>query len=314
MPKIDFDALITMVLMLVGIIGIWLLVGNWVVEWFKNIAGKTRKGKRKKTSTLDMMFQLTSKNDTDASQKASRRTLLFLTVLLFVAASGCAIMFIGFDPINIVLCLIVALLPFAFRYTKMQKLRINGGYEGQDLVSELRTQYKACNNNFIYAIDAAVERMKKHPYSQRQLARLSMKLKTYGSEEELLEALDAFAFAYNTDWGRILTYAIYHNIYNGLDASRLLDDLMENFKRINTAVEKAKRYSRDTLVVLRFLIPATFIGLIVFGGGAFNMGPLDMIKRQLTDPLGFKMFMIIVIMYSGALVCSSILSKPKYDL
>lgn len=309
------DALVTTGLLLLGLTGLWLLFGKWIVEFFKTVSeAKGRKRKKKKKSNLDRMFELTAKNDTDASLAASRRTLLLVSIMLFIASAGCAIAFLGFDLVNIILCLFVACLPVLFRYGKMQKLRLDGGYDGQDMVSELRTQYKAHNNNFIYAIDATIERLKNHPYSQRQLAKLSLKLKTYGTEEELIEALETFNFAYNTEWIKILSFAIFHSVQHGSDASLLLDDLIETFKRINTAVEKSKRYSRDTLVVLRFLIPATFFGLMFFGGSAFNLSFLDMLERQVTDPLGFKLLMAVIVMYGGSLVYASLMSKPKYDL
>jgi predicted permease len=79
-------------------------------------------------------------------------------------------------------------------------------------------------------------------------------------------------------------------------------------------MEKSRRYNRETFLLMKFLIPVTYFGLMYYGSTLFGKSFWSVLLQQFTSPLALKMFVAMVIMVCGCWVLSSIVSRPKFDL
>lgn len=208
----------------------------------------------------------------------------------------------------------VGLLPIIIQWGRLQSMRIKGSYEGLDLITAFSNSYIVSNFNAISALDMTMSALANCPYSRFNVARLSKAAKVYQTEEDLQEALEVFVYAYKTEWADILSFCIFTGIHEGTNISASLSSLIEQFKRARQVAEKNRRYNRETMILMKLLIPVAYFGLLYYGSTLFGKSFWTVMLQQFTSPMALKLFIVMFIMVVVCWVLSSIVSRPKYDL
>lgn len=306
------DNIVNWLFIFIGGFGIWMIFGDAVIgvvrSWLpvrRSILSSRESGK-----SLNRLLAVTSGKTALTNRDFIALSVgLALVVLIVLLSIG------KVDLFSLLIAAGAAFMPWLYKYSQLERMRVTGSYEGQDLVTELNNQYRLSSFNVIVAIDATIASLgTRCPYSKRNLARLSKRLKVYGTEAELREVLDQFSFAYKTEWSYVLSYCIYTGVQDGSRITAALDSLLEQFRRANESMEKRKRANSETHKILIFLIPAAYIGLTLYGAYAFRVPLLKVIHTQFSIPLAVQLFCVIVLLSITAVVIAGLVSRPKYDL
>jgi hypothetical protein len=265
--------------------------------------------KVRRTSGMEQMLKLVS------GEKASMgRFRLFsialgvMTLLLLITTTGM------FNIWMLMLAIAVGFIPMAVQWMRLHSRRTKGSFEGIELVTVLANAYVVCGKSMTSALDMTVTGMKTAPYSKYVVARLAKQVKTYKTESDLLEAMDNFIFAYRTEWAQLLAFSIFNAVIDGLDVSSSLASLLEQFQRANQVQEKSKRNNRETFVVMLLLVPLSYVGMMAYGASMFGKSVWDILRLQVTSPMGIKLLIVIITLSVACLALTNIVTKPKYDL
>lgn len=305
---------ITLLMLLSCLIGLWLIFGSHIQGLFQSIITNTQylqstkrlTNKQQSSSKLHWLVEATSHMSLPSFVGLSV-ALGGLTLLLFV--------FLGeLNTLSMVISLLVTALPFLFTWYRLERLRLKGSYDGDELVNVLINEYIHSNYDMIQAIDQAVIHFDhKMMYTRTCLARLGNDLKLQQTDTELDASIDRFVFSYNTEWAILLGFCIKTAIRDRTVVLDALQDLLDNFKRATQAIEKGKRYRRETIIILNILSPLTYIGLMIVSINMFGNRIASLIQQQFTGQ-GLQLFLLIISLYLMGLLIGSIISKPKFDL
>jgi hypothetical protein len=309
----QLDNFITLLILIICLIGLWLIFGPSIRGLFQSMVTNNqfertqRKAKQQQTaSKLQWLVEATSQLPLPTFIGLSV-ALGGLTLLLFI--------FLGdVTTLSMIISLLVTALPFLFTWYRLERLRLKGSYDGDELVNVLINEYIHCHYDMVESIDQAVVHFDQSmTYTRTCLARLGNELKLQQTDSELDDSIDRFVFSYNTEWAIILGFCIKTAIRDRTVVLDALQDLLENFKRATQAIEKGKRYRRETIVILNILSPLTYVGLMFVSVDMFGNRIASLVQQQLTGQ-GFQLFMLIMSLYLIGLLVGSIISKPKFDL
>jgi hypothetical protein len=307
----QLNNIVTLLILLFCLIGLWLIFGSYIQGLLQ-------------TTFTQVRYQRTSQRSQQNKSKAHWliETTSHMTLPAFIGMSialgGFTLflfIFLGqINTLSVIISLLVTSLPFLFNWYRLERLRLKGSYDGDELVSMLINEYIHSQNDMIQAIDQTVLHLGiPMEYSRNCLARLGNDLKLQQTDDELTTCIDRFVFGYNTQWAIILGFCIKAAIHDRTVVLDALQDLLENFKRATQAIEKGKRYRRETIVILNVLSPLGYIGLTYVAITMFGNRPIDLIRQQFTGQ-GLQLFMLIASLYLIGLIVGSIISKPKFDL
>ena len=214
---------------------------------------------------------------------------------------------------GIVAALMFSILPYIILRLKVLNFQKQGSFEGEFLIREIRSQYKMNEKNLYVAIDNTVASIgEKIPFSKKALLRLSLKLKTFNNSTELMEILEEFTFAYNTEWANLLSQNVYSFAFEGADISAGLDDMLSICKRINTTREKRKKANTQSSAMTKILAPLFFVGFFVMLCTMLNVR--DVIYFQFHTSGGLLVFIICVTLLIANLIAASLVKNQKYDI
>lgn len=213
----------------------------------------------------------------------------------------------------ILFSIIMAAIPFIYIRTKLTIRQRSGSFEGEALLKELFTQYKIANGNIITTITETVKELtSEQPVTKRALFRLSLRVTSIKTEEEMKEAIEEFVFVINTNWAKSLGNDFYSAIWEKVDIYAGIEGLLEDCKIINANLEADKRGNLESAAMINFLAP---LFIFLFGKMAIETIPISkLLYYQFYTDTGIKMFCLIIISIALTAIVVKLLTKPKYDL
>lgn len=211
------------------------------------------------------------------------------------------------------LSVILTCLPYLVVRLKLSVVRRTGSFDGEFLVKELKNQYKANYTNMLLAIDETIAAFgEDYPFAKRTLFKLSLKIKTYQTEEELEDALETFVFTFDTSWSRILSNNIYAAVYEGVNVTLGLEDLADYCSNIKVLIEKQKQGQLQNTIMAKYLAPVLAVFFYALGASLFSFSQI--FKMQFTSSGGILCFSLIVIFIFANITIVTLGNKPKYDI
>ena len=233
--------------------------------------------------------------------------LLSLTVMILLAGR----VGIGLQALASV---IAAFLPYLLLRIRMENMRVKGSHEGEIMLAELTENYKIYYYNMKEAIDRTAVSLKDAPGSKRILANLSRGLDRAGSEKSMIKLLDEFSLSINTSWSNTLKNLMYFSLIHGIRVEEALEDLAGTLKSARKVEEYAKRENNESALMIRFMVPLTYLMTAYIGIVFFGFGTKKFLEYQFGTEVGATWFTIFIIVYTTSYMVNSFLSKNKLDL
>ncbi|MDD2483685.1 MAG: hypothetical protein PHQ50_01460 [Eubacteriales bacterium] len=254
-------------------------------------------------------------NATQADEKIRKKTMLLIGVSGIISLISLTFSIAcGFGGLGILLCLFFTLLPYASCRIKLLNQQISGSYEGEILITEILNQYKINHQNIKEAIDISIGCLDKTPVSKKLLFRLSLRLKTCRTENELREILDTFAESSGTEWAKMLALNIFYAVSEDTSISAGLEDLLKECEHAGKMIEHSKRQNNEAFVMLKFLAPAFYVGLMWSLHKYFEMSYPEIILFQFNTSMGALIFFSAVVLTFICGAMASVAKRPKFDI
>jgi hypothetical protein len=209
--------------------------------------------------------------------------------------------------------LITPLFLIAFLFYRLRNLRIKTSHEGHVTVTEILNNYRIFHKNILEALDHTVTNLKRYPSSQNVLSRLSMGLKEYQTEEELLQLISDFQYSLNTTWGVMLSNSIYNAVLYGDNIEDGLTDVIDQLKDLERLNEKNKQINLEGLLLLQIFIPLMLIGSVFMMIKYFGFTFQKFIQYQFFETVGFYSFFYTAISILVTILVFIYLRKEKND-
>ncbi len=207
-----------------------------------------------------------------------------------------------------------AFTPYLMLRIKMEKMRISGSHEGEAMLAELTENYKLYYYNMKEAIDRTAISLKDAPGSKRILTNLSRGLDRAGSEKSIARMLEEFSLSINTSWSNTLKNLMYFSLIHGIRVEDALEDLSGTLKSARSVEEFAKRENNESSLILRFMVPLTYLMTVYTGVVFLGLGPERFLHYQFGTEVGATWFTIFIMVYAISYMVNSFLSKSKLDL
>ncbi len=214
--------------------------------------------------------------------------------------------------ISLIPSLILALVPFIILLVKLYNTQRTGSYEATIIVTELLNQYRIHNNNIQEAIDATIQNLDENILCRRYLIRLSMRIKEYQSDNELIKILDEFTFAVNTNWIRMLSDSIFFALANKLDITLSLNGIIEQLGVINETQNVGNRLNNEGFSMGKYLAPILYVSMAIISIKMFGITLNDYLYSQFTGQ-GLKYFILIVFLFVACYLCEYFYKRRKFD-
>lgn len=238
--------------------------------------------------------------------------------LILSAAAGAAVMLLIAGRISWLLTVGAAcmgcMLPYLFLRCFVQGKQVSGSREGEVLVTELLNNYKIHYYNMVHAVEQTAMSLEEAPYSRRLLLNLSRGLNKASGDREMQDLLKEFQFSLGTSWAGILTMDIYLSCSSGIRVSESMSDLALSLKRAREVEEYLHRENNEVRLILKYLMPASFVLLTVGGIHFFDLSFGEWIKYQFGTSAGIAWMLVTVILYMAAVGIYLLLSVRKFDL
>jgi hypothetical protein len=215
--------------------------------------------------------------------------------------------------LSFIVALAFSSLPYMFLRVKLERIRTRGSYEGDNLVSTLLTQYWIAGGNIFDAIENTLESAEGIPVTRRLLSALLIEMRSTGSMERIRSAADTFAYGIGTNWGRMLAYNIRMAAVNGSDVSIAIEDILSQLREARTLAEERKRINSESVRLVVFLIPASYIGSFFVSVTLLGMSPAHFLRNQFATAEGFGFFAIAVFLFFVNLVLIEVIMNRKLD-
>lgn len=272
---------------------------------------------------ISKIFMVISK---DKNETRDEKIFYFITIGIFVISLYALISVFKYNAVTsglalrsneiiiaVIFSIIMALIPYIYIRTKLTLMQRSGSFEGETLLKELFTQYKIADGNIITTITETVKELtSEQPVTKRALFRLSLRITSIKTEEEMKESIEDFVYAINTNWAKSLGNDFYSAIWEKVDIYAGIEGLLEDCKIINANLEADKRGNLESAAMINLLAP---IFIFLFGKMAIETIPIKkLLYYQFYTDTGVKMFCLIIISIALTSIVVKLLTKPKYDL
>lgn len=207
---------------------------------------------------------------------------------------------------------LISIIPIIIIRIKLYEIQRLSSREAMLVVTEILNQYKMFNNNILEAIDRAVINFDDDVICKSYIVRLSIKLKQYKSNDELIDILEEFVFSVNTNWIKMLSNSIYFSLSSNIDVTLSLEELIKQIGVIEKTNELSKRLNNEGFIMAKFFAPVLYITLIIICVKMLNMNLSNIMIMQFTGS-GLKMFLCILLLYILCLICEYTTKNKKYD-
>ncbi len=207
----------------------------------------------------------------------------------------------------------MGVLPILILKIKLETIRRKSSYEGEKLIGNFLSQYRICGFNIYEAMEKVVENYRDTKVSNRLLMRLLLELRATGNPQQIEKACNSFAYAINTNWGRILSYNIALAAESGINVSSAVEDILIQLREARTLVEERKRMNAEALRMLVYLVPFMYIGTMFLSIAVIDMSLRDFLHNQFFSSQGFTMFLAIIFMLLINIVIIESVNNQRFD-
>jgi hypothetical protein len=244
-----------------------------------------------------------------------RKNAFLLLIALAAALTFCLPFSQGFGiASSFLIAAFFACLPYALLRARLLSAQIAGSYEGQAILVEILNEYKINYFNMRRAIEQSIKRLEAAPIGREHLFRLSLSLRIVKSDEEIRQALDAFAGAVNTEWARMLAENIHSAVAEDMIVTAGLEDLLRECECTKKALERQKRLNNESGVMVKVLAPLMYLVLIGSLPRSFGIPAAEVLSTQVFTPTGLLLLLGIVGLWLLGIVLIKLLNRPKFDV
>lgn len=298
--------------------GLWLLVGKHISNLIHEITRKNSALKKARSNKLEsnaIIKHLVNILSIVLNRKVVHETYLFIagTVIVFTFSLFMITKVEGLIK-GFILSTLISLLPYFLVRAKLRSIRIDGSYEGSEIVTTIINNYKQNSFNIIDAIDRSACDDRLSFFTRSNLLRLSVILKSYKDENELDDAVNTFVFAYNTEWSVLLGMNIKIAAFDGTNVSVSMEDILEELRNTGEAHEANKRYNNETFTMIRFLLVPFYLFTVYISISGFGFTLTKFIQYQFFTDLGFSFAMLTYTAIALCFLVYSFIKRPKFDI
>ena len=308
------DLVVTRITYALILVGIVIIFSDEILYYIRKIS--TLKNKLPKTEKPTIVHHLEKiMNIVYQGRNVNRNVKVFIAISMAIY-----ILFLyfllrqGFGIRSIFISAALALMPYGYLRSKLATTRIAGSYEGEIFIAEIVDRYKMNSRNIIATLDACVLNLENAPISKRALFRLSMRVKTYQTEEELRAILDDFIYTFNTEWAKMLADNFHNAIEEKVDVLTGLEDILSECKKINENLEKGKRSNVEAFVMIKYLGPFFFFVFLWMAHSMMDYSWQTIFEYEFQRPDGLMIFILSIGAIFINLVAVNLLSRQKYDI
>ncbi|MDR0519876.1 MAG: hypothetical protein LBG82_07525 [Clostridiales Family XIII bacterium] len=317
MPRLDSYALISIVsaaIYLLILTGLLLVMREKIARLIDVARKRRRLGRpRRAVGEPNILFRHLAGLLTATMKKPLSPTgfLTLLIAMYFVVFTASAT---NLPPaISCAIAFAFSSLPYLLLRVRLERIRTRGSYEGENLVSTLLTQYWIAGGNIFEAIENTLEAADGIPVTRRLLSALLIEIRSTGNIERIARASDAFAYGIGTNWGRMLAYNIRLAAINGSDVSLAIEDILSQLREARALAEERKRINGESVRLVVFLIPLTYIGSFLVSVALLGISPARFLRNQFATAEGFGFFVATVFLFCMNLVLIEVVTNRKLD-
>lgn len=313
------DIIIKLIIIFTFAYGLWLLLGNYILNFLQNIVRKNSKLMGVKNASW-LSSSKFIKDLTNAMAVVFKRNIVH-EVYTFLAGSLFILVFCFFSFLRIkgiveslVLSALISSIPYLALQAKLKNIRIESSYEGIELVTKIINNYKQNNYNIIEAIDNTACSDTLSFYTRNNLLWLSMVLKAYKDEKELDDAISNFVFAYNTEWSVLLGMNIRISAFDGINVSVSMEDILVELKNVGEILEINKRYNNESFTMIRYMLIPLYLFTVYVSVTAFGFTFNKFIQYQFFTELGLSFAILVFFSIALCFLVYSFVKRPKFDI
>lgn len=218
-------------------------------------------------------------------------------------------------PLNksIFISLIIGLLPYLFLKIKIENIRRKSSFEGENLIGNFLSQYRLSKFNIFETMEKVVENSKNTKITNRLMTKLMMELRITNNPDKISKACDNFAYAINTNWGRMLSHNIGIAAENGINISSGIEDILIQLREARTLTEERKRMNGEAVRMVVYLVPLLYIGTIVLSIYTMGMTFREFLTNQFFSEEGFLLFLAICFLMLINVVIIESINNQRFD-
>jgi hypothetical protein len=213
---------------------------------------------------------------------------------------------------SLLISIICSLIPYGILLNKLLMTQSDSSRDATIVVTTLLNQYRIYNFNMAAAIDATILALDESVITRRYLMRLSMRIKEYRSEAELITILEEFSFAVNTNWIRMLSDAIFFSISSKIDVTLSLNGIIKQIKLIDDVQNAGKRLNNEGFAMSKFLAPLMIIIMLWICTKMMGMKLDEILYRQINGQ-GIMFLYLMIGLGLASYVVEYLYKHRKFD-
>lgn len=317
----NFVFIINILIYFIILLSIYIVFQKGIIECFKSFSRSTNR-RNKKTPLYEHIRKLII-SIYDVFDERELQTKIFnfyvKTVTIFVIVF---IVFLRYSLMgkailqaissSLLIAIICSLIPYGILFNKLLMTQSDSSRDATIIVTTLLNQYRIYYFNMAAAIDATILALDESVITRRYLMRLSMRIKEYRSEAELIKILDEFSFAVNTNWIRMLSDAIFFSISSKIDVTLSLNGIIKQIKLIDDIQNTGRRLNNEGFAMAKFLAPIMLIIMIWISVKMMGMEIDEILYRQINGQ-GIVFLYLMIGLGLASYVVEYLYKHRKYD-
>ena len=129
-----------------------------------------------------------------------------------------------------------------------------------------------------------------------------------------MRLLEEFRLSINTSWSNTLKNLMYFSLVYGIRVDEGMEDLTETLKSARKVEEYSKRENNESVIMLKYLVPLTYLMTVIAGVRVFGLGAEKFLHYQFGTEVGATWVTVFLIVYTISYMVNSFLSQNKLDL
>jgi hypothetical protein len=204
-------------------------------------------------------------------------------------------------------------LPYLGLRVSLERIRRRGSYEGENLVASFLTQYWISCGNVADAMERTISRTPNIAITGRLMKAFLMEARSTGNRERINAAARDFAYGVGTHWADMLAYNIAAAMRTGEDISLAIEDILSQLREARSLAEERKRINGESVRLIVFLIPASYIGSFFVSVTLLGISPVRFLRNQFATAEGFGFFVAAAFLFFINLMMIEIMMNRKLD-
>ncbi|MCL1810060.1 MAG: hypothetical protein FWG42_09900 [Clostridiales bacterium] len=206
-----------------------------------------------------------------------------------------------------------ALLPYTVLRIKLEIMRKKSSYEGEAFVGNFLSAYRISSCNIFEAMEKTGKSKQKTKSCSELMVRILLEIRGSANHVEISRATGKFAYAINTNWGRMLAYNIKLAVTRGTNISLALEDILIQLREAKAACEERKRVNAEAARIVKFFIPALYCLSVFMSVRQVGISLERYIYNQIFTAQGFMMFTAAVLLFVLNLVLLELVNNQQFD-